>query len=45
VEIGEGAMVAGGALVTKDVPAWKLAIGSPAKVQELPKDLKELNRI
>jgi acetyltransferase-like isoleucine patch superfamily enzyme len=45
VEIGEGAMVAGGALVTKSVPAWKLAIGVPAKIQELPKDLKELNRI
>jgi len=45
VEIGEGAMVAGGALVTKSVPAWKLAIGVPAIIQELPKDLKELNRI
>jgi len=45
VEIGEGAMVAGGALVTKNVPAWKLAIGVPASVRELPKDLKELNRI
>lgn len=45
VEIGEGAMVAGGALVTKDVPAWKLAIGVPAKIEELPKDLKELNKI
>ncbi|MPM84354.1 hypothetical protein SDC9_131425 [bioreactor metagenome] len=38
-------MVAGGALVTKNVPSWKLAIGVPAKIQELPKDLKELNRI
>jgi acetyltransferase-like isoleucine patch superfamily enzyme len=45
VEIGEGAMVAGGALVTKNVPAWKLAIGVPAIIRELPKDLKELNRI
>jgi acetyltransferase-like isoleucine patch superfamily enzyme len=45
VEIGEGAMVAGGALVTKDVPPWKLALGVPAKIQELPEDLKELNRI
>jgi acetyltransferase-like isoleucine patch superfamily enzyme len=45
VEIGEGAMVAGGALVTKDVPAWKLAIGVPASIHELPKDLKELNKI
>jgi acetyltransferase-like isoleucine patch superfamily enzyme len=38
-------MVAGGELVTKNVPAWKLAIGVPAIIRELPKDLKELNRI
>ena len=45
VEIGEGAMVAAGALVTKDVPAWKLAIGCPAKIVELPEKLKVLNNI
>jgi len=45
VEIGEGAMVAAGALVTKDVPPWKLAIGSPAKIIELPETLRSLNRI
>ena len=45
VEIGEGAMVAAGALVTKDVPAWKLAIGAPARVTELPEALRSLNRI
>jgi len=45
VEIGEGAMVAGGALVTKDVPAWKLAIGSPAVITDLADDLKTLNNI
>lgn len=45
VEVGEGAMVAAGALVTKDVPAWKLAIGAPAKVVELPEKLMNLNRI
>ena len=45
VEIGEGALVAGGALVTKNVPAWKLAVGMPARIQELPEDLKKLNRI
>jgi len=45
VEIGEGAMVAGGALVTKDIPSWKLAVGVPAKILDLPGDLKELNRI
>jgi acetyltransferase-like isoleucine patch superfamily enzyme len=45
VEIGEGAMVAGGALVTKSVPSWKLAIGVPARIRDLPKDLCELNEI
>jgi acetyltransferase-like isoleucine patch superfamily enzyme len=45
VELGEGAMVAAGSLVTKDVPAWKLAIGFPAKIAELPDKLKMLNRI
>jgi len=45
VEIGEGAMVAGGALVTRDVPPWKLAIGFPAKIEDLRDDLKQLNII
>lgn len=45
VEIGEGAMVAAGALVTKDVPAWKLAIGCPAKIVDLPEKLETLNSI
>ena len=45
VELGEGAMVAAGTLVTKDVPPWKLAIGSPAKIIELPETLRSLNRI
>lgn len=45
VEIGEGAMVAAGALVTKDVPAWKLAIGCPAKIRELPEVMQCINNI
>lgn len=45
VEIGEGAMVAGGALVTKDVPPWSLAAGVPARVRDLPEALKKPNRI
>ena len=45
VEIGEGAMVAAGALVTKDVPAWKLAIGCPANIIELPEKLQQVNNI
>jgi len=45
VEIGEGSMVAAGALVTKDIPPWKLAIGFPAKITELPEELRTLNNI
>ncbi|MBW6518894.1 MAG: acetyltransferase [ANME-2 cluster archaeon] len=45
VEIGEGAMVAAGALVTKDVPPWKLAVGFPASIVELPVELRTKNRI
>lgn len=45
VEIGEGAMVAAGSLVTKNVPPWSLAMGSPAKVVEMKDSLKQLNRI
>ncbi len=32
VTIGEGAIVGAGSLVTKDVPAWTVAAGRPAKV-------------
>lgn len=32
VTIGEGAVVAAGAVVTKDVPAWAVVAGNPAKV-------------
>lgn len=45
VEVGEGAMVAAGALVTKDVPPWKLAIGFPARFEELPEHLRTINNI
>lgn len=38
VTIGEGAIVGAGSLVTKDVPAWTMATGRPAKVvKEIPK--------
>lgn len=45
VEIGEGAMVAAGSVVTKDVGSWKLAIGIPAEIVDLKDDLKGLNSI
>jgi len=31
VRIGEGAVVGAGSLVLKDIPSWKIAVGSPAK--------------
>ena len=39
VTVGEGAVVGAGGMVTKDIPAWTLALGCPAKVvKEFPKD-------
>lgn len=38
VEIGEGAVVGAGSVVTKDVPAWTVVAGNPAKV------IKKLNK-
>jgi acetyltransferase-like isoleucine patch superfamily enzyme len=45
IEIGKGAMVAAGAIVTMDVPEYFLAIGAPARIKPLPKFLKKLNKI
>lgn len=45
VRLGEGCFVAAGAVVTKDVPKWHLAIGSPATFHELSEELRTLNRI
>lgn len=37
VTIGEGSIIGAGSLVTKDIPAWSVAIGRPAKViKQLP---------
>lgn len=35
VTIGEGAIIGAGSLVTKDIPAWSVAVGSPAKVVKM----------
>ncbi len=40
VEIGEGALVGAGSLVTKDVPAGMVVVGSPAKVVKAVADLE-----
>ena len=45
IEVGEGAMVAAGAIVTMDIPDYFLAIGAPARIKPLPKKLKKLNKI
>jgi len=45
VVIGEGSLIAAGALITQDVPDWALAAGFPAKVTDLPQELKVLNKI
>lgn len=38
VTVGEGAVVGAGSLLTKDIPAWTIAVGRPAKViKEIPK--------
>ncbi len=44
IEIGEGAFIAAGSVVTKNVPPWKLAVGVPAKIKDLPEHLKVENR-
>jgi acetyltransferase-like isoleucine patch superfamily enzyme len=42
LEIGEGAFVAAGAVVTKDVPAWTVHAGVPARaVREVPDEWRE----
>ena len=32
VTIGEGAIIGAGSVVTKDIPAWTIAVGCPARV-------------
>ncbi len=38
VTIGEGAVVGAGSVVTKDVPAWTVVAGNPAKVVKILKN-------
>lgn len=39
--VGEGALVAAGSVVTRDVPDHMLAIGSPARLRHLPSVMKD----
>lgn len=42
VTIGEGCTVAASSVVTKDVPAWSVVMGSPARVVKKVKPLDKL---
>ena len=44
VEVGEGSIVAAGAIVIHSVPPFYLAIGTPARIKPLPEHLKVPNR-
>ena len=45
IEVGEGAMVAAGAIVTRNVPPFYLAIGAPARIKPLSEKLRVPNDI
>jgi acetyltransferase-like isoleucine patch superfamily enzyme len=32
VEIGEGCTIGAGSTVTRDIPAWSVAVGNPARI-------------
>jgi acetyltransferase-like isoleucine patch superfamily enzyme len=42
VRIGRGSAVAAGAVVTRDIPAGVLAIGSPARIRALPQAMRRI---
>src|SRR2546429_327143 len=45
VTIGNGAIIAAGALVVKDVPAYSIVAGNPAKVVKMRFDIKTIERL
>lgn len=43
VTIGEGAVIGAGSVVTKDIPAWTMAAGNPARIiKEVPQVSEEM---
>ncbi len=44
LRIGEGAFLAAGSVVTRDVPPWTMVRGVPGKIIQLPEKLREKNR-
>lgn len=42
IRIGRGSAVAAGAVVTRDVPPGTLAIGAPARIRELPEQMRRI---
>ena len=46
VSIGEGSVIGAGAVVTKDIPAYSVAVGTPARVikSRKPKELWDLDK-
>lgn len=45
IEVGEGALVAASAVVTKNVPPWHMAVGTPARFIKLKEEHKIYNQI
>jgi acetyltransferase-like isoleucine patch superfamily enzyme len=42
--IGEGALVAAGSIVTRDVPDHMMAVGNPARIKDLPQEIRNARK-
>ena len=42
IRIGAESVVAAGAVVTRDVPAGRMAIGAPARIRDLPEEMRRV---